>query len=152
MNRRGWAGVIAGVVALGAVGLVAWRPWAKTPSADQPPDAPAAGQPAAVVDPAQLLDPARLVQFVCVNESGGPCKVTIIGGYGDSRASMSANFGESSGRSSSAVAGPYTIDSITVERPGGSWRQEMKQTVPAGERREVRVRPDGTAEVVPVPR
>jgi hypothetical protein len=146
--------VAVAVLLTAAGGLALWRPWARpapTPPAAAPEPAGGATFTPPVIDHTQVVSamPAgpKLVVFVCVNESGGPCRVTVKGGHGSRNLSFELAAGPS--RATTAVAGPYTVEAVTVERAGGSRRRELNQVVPAGERREFRVRADD--EVVAVP-
>jgi hypothetical protein len=142
MNSRRWDLVATGLVVLGVtIALALWRPWSSPP-----PEVPVedlAGNP----DVASLFDPTRVVTFTAVNRSGGPVKVTLQGTFPGGNSTLSMEMSDEQSRSSLKVTGPFTVESITVERGGTSRLQEVKATVPAGESREIRVNGDGSVEL-----
>jgi hypothetical protein len=147
MFRQRWLTV--GLVVIGAaVAVVVWGPW----PAPQPPTPSVSPAPTVdsteVIKAAMNVDSGRMVTIVCVKAAGGPCKVTVTGGHGNSHGDLTANLQEGEGRSMMMVSGPYTIESVTVERAGVTKRHELKITIPGGETREVRVREDDSVAVV----
>jgi hypothetical protein len=152
--------VVLGLVIVGALTAVTfWRPW-DTPDASPSKNVPMVDakdnaftpEP---IDPVALLDGLKLdrtkiVTLVYVNTSGGPCKVTVAGGQGSNRRSISANLPAAESRQAMVVPGPYTIKTVTVERDGKARQQEMNVTIAGGQTHEVRVNADDTVEVVAI--
>jgi hypothetical protein len=123
-----WAVVAA--AGLAALGTMAFWSLRARPAAPGPPIM--APNPGGVFigDLGGLVDPSRLVVVVWVNDSGKPCKATFVGGSGNSHISMSADLPEGEGRPSSSVSGPFTLDSVTIERDGQKKSPEPTFTVP----------------------
>jgi hypothetical protein len=153
MTQRGGLGIILTIVVGAGIYLAVWRPFIVNTAPrklDMPVgDAQDNAFTPPTIDPSELVAGTKMLEFVYVNNSGSPCKVTVVGGYGRTRDSMSAELAVSPARSSTMASGPYTIEAVLVERAGTSRRHEMNVTVPAGERREIRVNPDDGVEVIP---
>ena len=139
MSRRRRQMALGFVVVVAAVGLAYSRPWQKPPPIVI--DAPA-------LDP---LNPAKLVTLAIINSAGEPCTVSMTGHYGNTLDRATFTKLSPSETRSRGVPGPYTLDTVTVERGGKSHRQELNVTIPGGESRQLTVNADDTVEVGPAP-
>jgi hypothetical protein len=139
MSRQRRLMALGFVVVAAAVGLSVWRPWQKPPP--QPPiNAPG-------VDP---LNPASTVTLV-VKTAGDPCTVTMTGRYSSTLDRSTFNKVAAGEARTRRVPGPYTLQTITVERGGKTHKQDLNVTIPGGQTREIWVNADDTVEVRPVP-
>jgi hypothetical protein len=87
---------------------------------------------------------------VFVNQSGGPCKVTVSGRDAKVEASFEADLSaaDEGARAVRPRRLPFTIEKVTVERDGRKADRALSMPLRAGATYEVRVEPDGAAEVV----
>jgi hypothetical protein len=132
--------ILFALIVAAAVILAVQRPWEKV----APPRPPAIGAPNL-----DVLNPAKLVALRCLLAGGGPCSVTIVGHSGETLSRLTFNLSAAGTPSGSqSVAGPFTIDTVNVERGGKTHRQEFNVTILGGQTREVRVNPDDTVELV----
>jgi hypothetical protein len=148
-----WFAIVGAVVLVGTVAILSvWRPWVAIGVVPRP-TVPAATEGASFtplpVNLNELVDPAKMVTLVCVNKSGRACRVTVAGGFGSLRGRTSAELPAGETPSSMMISGPYTIETITVERDGKSHRQDMNFTLSVGLKYDVRVSADDTVEVIP---
>ncbi|HEX4592517.1 MAG TPA: hypothetical protein VH120_21490, partial [Gemmataceae bacterium] len=98
-------------------------------------------QPPPTLDAPNLnvLNPANIVSIQCVLAGGGPCTVTISGHYGETLDRSIFKLSPENPRPPvKRVPGPFTIDSVIVDRGRQVNRQELKITIPAGQSRELR--------------
>ena len=138
MFRQRWF-IVGLIVIAAAISFVIWRPWISIPAGRTSTDG-SAGQPA-------IINDAKMVNLVCAKSAGGPCKVTLVGGHGDAHGNMTANLQSGEDQSMMMISGPYTIESVTVERSGKTRQNDLKITIPGGETREIRVNEDDSVTV-----
>jgi hypothetical protein len=141
--------VLAVVMMTVAVVLAVRRPWER-----QPPQQPAPQQPYAITsDDLAKLNPANMVTLRCIIPGGDDRSVTILGGSGGNIDRTNFHLKDKEAREfTKKASGPFTIATVTVERGGQSHKQELNITIPAGQTREIRIKPDDTVEIVDVPK
>ncbi len=130
--------IIFALVVVAAVFLAVRRPWERR-------------QPPPTIDAPNLdvLHPEKLVTFQCVIDGGGSCTVRVAGHHGEALDRITFNMAGEARSALQRVAGPWTIDSITVERGGKTHRQDLNLTIPGGQKREIWVNADDTVELRP---
>ena len=97
-----------------------------------------------------LLNPANNVTLRFVVSGDDDCTVTVTGGHGGNieRSNFRVKGTEERTRTLKA-RGPFIINSVTVNRDGQTHKKDLNVTVPPGQTREVRIKPDGSVEIVP---
>jgi hypothetical protein len=130
MGMKWLAGVVGVVVVI--IVLVVWRPWVRSQDASLEVN----------------FDPAELVTIVCVNKSGTPCKLTLVGSREGTDFDLSAMM-QREGRATLKTPGPSTLEAATVERGNRPHRQELNISLDAGKTYEARVNGNDKVEVIP---